>query len=214
MAKAYKKPNLHASRKREKAVNLLAYPERDPYGFFARTKEQHPDLQQYSNKEIAGWIKSYLEVLADEVVTNRNGVMLPNDLGFVIVSSCKVSEETSNRNINFKASNEAGYQIYHNNIGCEGYIAKIAYTNDIPYHRLLVDGKVHFKACRALKRAVAAEFKKGRQNRYKRFTKQQPISKLFRKQKIGKPTRKQKQAMRAEKANQEYMENYDPFKWD
>lgn len=107
----FKSPDLHAPRNRKPAVNLLAYPNNDPYGFFAKMKKDHPDLRQFTNREIAGWLKNYLTLLAHEVIDNRHGVRLPGGLGAVIVGLTKPAENTARYNIDFATSKRLGLQV-------------------------------------------------------------------------------------------------------
>jgi hypothetical protein len=205
--KQFKGPDLQAKRKREMPPDFLSHPKKDLHGFFARLKQQHPQLVKYSNREIAGWINQYNEALADQVVKDSwNGVMLPEDLGHVIVSACKVPEETALRNIDFNASKHYGVVLHHGNIHSNGYVAKINYFNDIPWHRFKNHHLWTFKPCRKLQRAVAAEFKKGKKNWYRIFTKWSRISYLFHKRKPPKPSWRE---LKAEKERNKIMDGYN-----
>lgn len=182
MMGSYKKPDLKAKRNREKVKDYLAYPDKDPFGFFARMKEQYPQLAIYSNREIAKWITMYNEAMVELAVTDGwDGIVLPQDLGFVIVTSCKVPEETAARNIDHATSAKVGMPVAYRNAHSSRYVGKIRYYNDIPRHRFLKHKLWTFKPCRKFKRAVSARFKEGRHNEYKQFSKSFRISDIFRK---------------------------------
>ena len=187
MTGRYKKPDLKASRKRIRRKDYLAYPQRDQYRFFARMKETYPQLAQYDNREIAKWITMYNEALADlAVMDGWDGVMLPQDLGFVIVTSCKIPEGSAALNFDFAASNKNGKATPHRNAHSNRYVAKIRYYNNIPRHRFPNHHLWTFKPCRKFQRSVSAEFKKGRYNEYKQFNKSFGIADLFRKNRYRK----------------------------
>ncbi len=181
MYKPFKSPDLNAPRKRKKAINLIAYPDEDRYGFFAAAKEQYPSLAELTNKQIAEVIKAFLIHYADEVVNNRYGVRLPGKLGAVIVGLSKPSQKTRANNIDYAASRELGIQVSHRNGNTDGYIAKINYFSNVPRDRLPFHHRIRFKACRKLKRAVSAVMKTSNPNRYIFFSKSTPVRYLFRK---------------------------------
>lgn len=177
-------PNLNAPRNRDMPVDFLNYPARDLTGFFSRMKAQHPQLSSYSNRDLAKCIELYNESLAHEVVNSGwEGVRLPEDLGFVIVSASKVPIETATKNIDFNTSRQLGVCVPYQNFHSSGFVAKINYFNNIPWHRFKNHHQWKFKPCRKLQRAVSEAFKIGRQNYFKHFSKTFPISALFRKPK-------------------------------
>lgn len=202
--KPFKTPDLHAPRKREKAINFLAYPKKDPYGFFAKMKEQYPDLRQYSNNEIANWIKQYLQELANEVLNNRRGVELPGNLGAIMVGLIKPTRPTMAYNIDFNASRNLGVQVHHSNLHADGFLAKIYYYNNIPRRRLKIHNLISFKPCRKLSRAVSAIMRtEGEYKRYYYFTNHFKIIDLYRRRKSPKQVN-----------NTILLEGYDPFAFD
>jgi len=210
MKETYKKPDLNAPRNRKPKNDFLSYPDKDTHGLFAKMKSEHPELAKYKNREIAKWIEMYNKALADQVVSDGwNGVKLPEDLGVVIVSACRVSDETKKRNIDFHTSNQYGKAIPYRNLHCDEKVARIIYYNDIPYHKFENGQLWTFEACRALQRAVSKDFKEGKQNHYKSFSKSRPISTLFHPPKITKERYKDSQ-----KHQDDLLRNYNPLAWD
>jgi hypothetical protein len=149
-------------------------------------KEQYPELDKYSNKEISKIIEHYNKRLAQEVINNRNGLKLPDGLGIVVAGACRISRKSAAENIDFKTSDELGQTVIHQNLHSDEYIAKIKYSNELDRHMFDNHHLWFFDACRPLTRTVAAEFKNGNHKNYIVFTTRQHISHLFRKQKIEK----------------------------
>ena len=214
----YKKPDLHVPRNRPKPVDILAYPQKDPYGFFAKLKKRHPNLEIYTNREIAILIEECNKLMADEVATSWDGVMLPEGLGFVITGLSKLPERIACNNIDYATSNELGIKVPYQNHHSNGYVAKVMYTNNIPGHRFINHGLWTFKPCRNLQRAVSAEMKNGRSNWHKIFTKYFTVTSLFRKQKVPKPSwrtiKKEREYKKMLEDRANMLAGHDEFKFD
>jgi hypothetical protein len=209
--KPFKSPDLHAPRNRKKAVNFLSYANKDPYGFFAVMKQQHPDLQSFTNKEIAGWLKAYLKLLAQEVIANRQGVRLPGGLGAVVIGLNVPTKKTAGFNIDFCLSKRLGIQVPYKNHHSDGRLAKIYYYNNIPWDRLDIHNSIRFEPCRKLKRDVAYEMKSGGYNRYLFFSPNSPIRDIFRKRKLPKADQLYD---RKQEVNRGLLANHDEFRFD
>lgn len=208
--KPFNAPDLHASRNRTPAINFLAYPNKDPYGFFAQMKTDHPDLQQFTNREIAGWLKAYMKLLAQQVIDNRKGVRLPGGLGAVIVGLNKPTGTTERCNIDYNASKQYGFVVAHYNWHTNGYIAKIYYYGNIPRHRLQFHHLIRFKPCRKLQRTVAAVMKNEGYKKYIFFT-SSSVREMFRKRKLPKAYR---MLLKQEAAMKQFLADYDEFRFD
>jgi len=206
--KKFNNPDLHAPRCREMIKDILSYPNYDPYRYFARMKEQYPQMKQYSNRQIALWIEDYNKQMAHEVASSRNGVMLPEGLGYVVVGNCKLTEVTAKHNIDYAASSKYGVIINHSNYHCEGYVATIQYYNNIPRQRFKNHELYDFKPCRALSRAVSAEFKAGKYNHFIPLSKWSRVANRFHKFKFRKPSWREK---KIERERKEAWANYDEF---
>ena len=210
--KPFKQPDLHAPRHRTKAIDFLAYPNKDTHGFFVKLKKQHPQMEQYSNREIAGWIKVYSKQMALEVVNNRNGATLPGGLGGVVTAVSRPSEMTCSHNVDFKTSKELGFEVHYSNDTSEGMLAKIYYTNKVSRCKLK-NYRVTFEPCRNVKREVAAIMKTERgYNKYWFSSPQSPVTNLFQKVKPPKQTWRNKLKEKEELEYQRYLrEEYNDF---
>ena len=207
-AKPYKKPDLNAPRNRTQAVDFLSYPAKDIFGFFAKMKQQHPQLAKYTNKQIAGWITAFNEVMAREVATGRYGVMLPERLGAVVVGFSRLPEKSARFNIDYAASGKKGVLVAHKNDHTAGYTASIKYTNNIPRCRFKNHLLWTFKPCRKLSRAVSAEFKSGNFNRHLSVSARFPIANIYKKFKFRKPSWRK---VKAEREKEMRLEQYNEF---
>ncbi len=209
---AYKPPDLHAPRSRDKLLDFLAYPAKDPYGFFDRMKQQHPQLEKYSNKQIAGWILVYNKQMAQEVASSRYGVKLPEGLGAVVTGLSEPTEKTASYNIDYATSKRLGMEVTYRNSHTDGYVAKIYYTNNIPGCKFTGHHLWSFKPVRALSRAVSAIMKdEANWKRYIVFTKRFPVAALFNKHWMNKSTRKK---VKEQEARAKMLAEYDEFSFD
>jgi len=181
--KQYTPTDPHIPKFRWKRFDILNNSNKD---FYAAMKQQYPELDKYSNKDISKIIEHYNKRLAQEVINNRNGLKLPDGLGIVVAGACRISRKSAAENIDFKTSDELGQTVIHQNLHSDEYIAKIKYSNELDRHMFDNHHLWFFDACRPLTRTVAAEFKNGNHKNYIVFTTRQHISHLFRKQKIEK----------------------------
>lgn len=173
----------HAPRFTAKKFDILNAENKE---FYASMKEQYPELRKYDNTEIARIVEFFNNIVAQEVVDNRNGVRLSDGLGIVVAGACRVSKETAEQNLDQYKSQQLGVPVAHNNLHSDCYVAKVKYSNDLDRHMFENHDLWMFDASRPLARAVSAQFKNGNHKNYIVFTTRQHISHLFRKQKIGK----------------------------
>ena len=212
MNKPYKKPDLHAPRNRKQVKDFLSRPDKDPFKFFARLKQQNPELKKYTNKEIGGWIMAFNKQMADEVANTRHGVILPQGLGKVQTGVCKPTEVTAANNIDYATSQKLGFQVHYSNSHTDGFLAKIRYFNNMPRCRFKKYHKWRFKPCRALKKAVSTVMKKDTgYKQYFPFSQRVSATGVFNKTKRQRPDwRKRKQEALEALSNS----NYDEFCFD
>jgi hypothetical protein len=212
MHKPFKKPDLHAPRKRQQVKDFLAYPHKDPYGFFARLKQQNPQLEKYTNKEIGGWITSFNKQMADDVANTRHGVTLPQGLGKVLTGICKPTEVTASNNIDYATSQKLGFQVRYRNGNTDGFLAKIYYINNMPRCRFKKYYQCRFKPCRALSRAVSKVMKTDTgYKQYIHFTQRASVAGMFNKTKRQRPDWRKRKLEALEALSNS---NYDEFCFD
>lgn len=195
MAKPYKKPDLKAPRFRP---NKLTLSNKDFYESFIREHRQYANqvtLDQF--KEV---FKTFNGLIWQTVVEERDGVELPEQLGYIFIGTCPRKKS----NVDFKKSEHYGYVVQNQNWESDHYVAKIFYTNFETKYRFRHHDMWSFSALRDFKRTVAktypTEWKK-----YVVVDNMVRISRMFRKQSY-------KQMKVAETVN--LLETYDEFNLD
>ena len=91
MINNFKKPNLNAPRYREKRLGLLNYETIKEF------KDKKPLYSKIDNSKLKQIIKTYNIKLWKAVIENRDGVELPDSLGFLFIGTCP-SSKTVNTN--------------------------------------------------------------------------------------------------------------------
>jgi hypothetical protein len=134
------------------------------------------------------------------VIKERDGVQLPEQLGYIFIGSCPRKKS----NVDFKKSEHYGTVLQNQNWESDDYLAKIFYTNFETKYRFKNHDLWGFKGLRDFTRAVGqaypAEWKK-----YLQVDNKMKISRLFRQQKF-------KQFKTEETA--ELLKTYDEFNLD
>lgn len=169
MAKACKKPDLNAPRYRPKKLNLTNV---DFYNKFIQDNPKYADLSLEKFKEI---ITNFNGMIWDTVVKERDGVQLPEQLGFLFIGSCPRKKS----NIDFKKSSDYGVVLQNQNWESDQFMAKIFYTNYETKYRFKNHELWGFKGVRDFTRTVGqtypTEWKK-----YMQVDNMMKVSRLFR----------------------------------
>lgn len=179
----YTPADLNAPRYRPARFDILVLSNKS---FYTSMKKQYPGLAKYSNGEIAKCIEFFNNAAAKEIINNRNGIRLSDGLGIIIAGSCKVSQDTANKLVDYSKSKELGVKVLHNNLHSDNLVAKVKYSNEVDGHMFTNHNMWTFDPSRNLARAVSEQFKNGNANNYIHFTTRKHISHLFRKVKIHK----------------------------
>ena len=145
----FKKPDLNAPRYRQQRMGLLNAQTIKEF------KEKKPLYSNIDNDKLKKIIKLYNVKLCEAVIEFRDGVELPDSLGYLFIGTC-VSPK--NVNTNYKLSNEYGKVLQNKNWETDGNLGKIFYTNWSTKYRFKNRGLWRFVACRQFKRAVAKEY--------------------------------------------------------
>jgi len=195
VAKEYKKPDLNAPRYRPTKLNLT---NNTFYNSFIQDnpKHSHITIEQFKNV-----IKTFNGMIWEAVINERDGIQLPEQLGYIIIGSCpkKIGDNTD-----YKKSEHYGVKVQNQNWESDQFTAKIFYTNFETKYRFKNHELWGFKGVRDFKRSVAktypTEWKK-----YMQVDNKLKISRLFRLEKF-------KQFKTDETA--ELLKNYDEFNLD
>jgi hypothetical protein len=151
MISNFKAPDLNAPRYREKVLGLLNS------NLIKEFKEKYPVYENIDDTKLKKIIKLYNTKLWEEVINNREGVELPDSLGYLFIGTCPAAKSI---NTNYSLSKEYGKVLQNRNLNTDGKIAKIFYTNYSTKYRFKNRELWQFKAVRQFKRSVAKTYPK------------------------------------------------------
>ena len=172
MAKQYKKPDLNAPRYRPKKLNLTNT------DFYNRFIEENPRYSSLTIKQFKEIVKTFNGLIWDSVISERDGVQLPEQLGYLFIGSCPRKKS----NINFQKSQEHGVILQHQNWESDQFTAKIFYTNYETKYRFKNHELWGFKGVRDFTRKVGKTYPE-EWKKYIQVDNLVRVSRLFRNQK-------------------------------
>lgn len=194
MAKQYKKPDLNAPRYRPKKLNLT---NNEFYNKFITDNPKY----NISNDQFKQIISTFNGLIWDGVLKERDGIQLPEQLGYIFIGSCP---KKKGDNTNYNKSSHYGVKIQNQNWESDNYTAKIFYTNFETKYRFKNHDLWGFTGVRDFKRSVAKVYPTD-WKKYVQVDNKLKISRLFRLEKF-------KQFKVEETA--ELLKNYDEFNLD
>lgn len=195
MAKPYKKPDLNAPRFRPKKLNLTNV------DFYTKFIEDNPKYSHITLNQFKDVIKTFNGCIWETVVNERDGVQLPEQLGYIFIGSCPRKKKS---NVDFKKSEIYGQVLQNQNWESDQFVAKIFYTNFETKYRFKNHELWGFVGLRDFKRSVAKVYPKD-WKKYVQVDNMLKVSRLFRIQKF-------KHFKTDETA--ELLKNYDEFNLD
>ena len=113
MKKEFKQPDLNAPRFRHKSMNLLT---RDLYERFRQRFPEHDAISLQRFKEV---VTTFNGKLYEGAIDNRDGVELPEGLGFIFLGSCPPAKT---QNIDVVKSAKYGIVAKHQSLKIATYI--------------------------------------------------------------------------------------------
>ncbi|MBE17974.1 MAG: hypothetical protein CMH79_04345 [Nitrospinae bacterium] len=140
---------MKAPRYREKRIGFLNLKNLKEF------KEKYPLYANIDNKKLKKIITLYNEKLWNGVIENRDGVELPDSLGYLFIGTCPASKGV---NTNYSLSREYGKVLQNRNWETDGNIGKIFYTNYSTKYRFKNRELWKFTATRNFKRSVAKTY--------------------------------------------------------
>jgi len=194
VVKEYKKPDLNAPRYRPKKLNLT---NTEFYDRFIQENPKYGDLTIEQFKDI---IKTFNGKIWETVISERDGVQLPEQLGYLFIGSCPRKKS----NVDFSKSKEHGIVLQHQNWESDQFAAKIFYTNYETKYRFKNHELWGFKGVRDFTRSVGKTYPK-EWKKYIQVDNLIRVSRLFRTQKF-------KQTKNEEVID--LLKNYDEFNLD
>tara|TARA_R100001463_G_scaffold14539_3_gene38184 strand:- start:6418 stop:6936 length:519 start_codon:yes stop_codon:yes gene_type:complete len=151
MISNFKQPNLNAPRYREKVLSILNAETLKEF------KDKYPIYKKINNNKLKKIIRLFNEKIWKEVIENRNGVELPDSLGYLFIGTCPAAKSV---NTNYALSKQYGKVLQNKNWETDGKVAKIFYTNYSTKYRFRNRELWQFKAIRQFKRSVAKNYPK------------------------------------------------------
>lgn len=196
LTKAFREPDLNAPRFRPKAAEILNIE------FYKAFRKEHPKYAYLKDAEIREIIYRVNGKIWETAIEYRDGVELPEQLGYIFIASFPHSKRSNN--INYKLSKKIQYEVKHRNWESDQYLAKIVYTNHGSKYRFKYSNLWGFDPVRQFSRTVAKvypeEFKK-----YVILDNYKRINEIFRKNSFK---------MYINKVEQDKLAEYDEFNFD
>mgnify|MGYP003135320172 FL=1 len=171
MLSNFKKPNLNAPRYRDKVLGLL---NADLINEF---KEKNPIYLNIDNNKLKNIIKLFNERIWKEVIENRDGVELPDSLGYIFIGTCPAAKSV---NTDYALSKKYGKVLQNKNWQTDGKVAKIFYTNYSTKYRFKNRELWQFTAVRQFKRSVAKTYPE-KWNKYIKMETKKRVADMYRK---------------------------------
>jgi hypothetical protein len=148
--KEIRKPNLNGPRFREKRISILTAKT------LKKFKEKYPEYDSLSLRMFKDIIMTFNSLIVDGIIDNRNGVELPEGLGYIFMGTCPSPRK---KNIDYKKSLNYGVETTHKNWDSDNKLLKIFYTNyntKYPFKNKAVWG---FKARKEFRKAASEAYK-------------------------------------------------------
>lgn len=195
MSKPYKKPDLNAPRYRPKKLNLTNAE------IYKKFIEENPHIETICLDKFKEVVKIFNEKIWNSVIENRDGVELPEQLGYIFIGSCP---KKKNDNTNYYKSNEVGVKIQNQNWGSDQYIAKIFYTNYETKYKFKNHELWGFAGIRDFKRSLCKTYRE-EWKKYVMVDDMVRVSRVFRKDNFVHFKKKE---------TKDLLEDYDEFNLD
>jgi hypothetical protein len=167
----FKKPDLNAPRYRPKVHNVLSP---DLLKLFKEKYPKHKDIDYKTFKKV---INKFSQNIWEAVIDMRDGIELPESLGYVFIGTC-LNSGSKKPNIDYGKSIKYGVQVTNQNWESDGKLGKIFYTNYSVKYKVQDRQIWTFIPCRTFKRTVAKRYPED-WNKYVKIDNNLKISKLY-----------------------------------
>ena len=145
----FKTPNVSAPRFRPSVYNVMNKE------FFESFRERYPKYKHLDDAALKKIGKTFNQAICQAVIDTREGVQLPEQIGWLFIGTCQQSKK---QNIDFAKSKQYGVTVSNKNWATDGKLAKIFFSNFAPKHRIRNREYWMFVACREFKRNVAKSY--------------------------------------------------------
>jgi hypothetical protein len=165
----FKKPDLSAPRFRTKRTPVL---NKKLYDAFIKKYPKYIGMELNQFKNI---VSTYNGKLWQGAIENRDGIELPENLGYVLIAKC---DKAKDDNIDYASSAKYGKKVNHSNWDSDNYLAKICYTNYSLKYRFADRELWAFDAVRQFRSSVSENFAE-MYNNYIHLTGNIKLSRLY-----------------------------------
>lgn len=142
----FKRPDLKKSRYRPGVHHILKK------SFYDQLRTQQVPLANLSDQQIKDIIVAASEILQQQVCFQRDGVELPEQLGYLFIGSVQT---TRKRSVDYKKSIELGKEVHHHNWETDCLTGKIFYSNYGSKYRFRFHELWKFQPARQFKKRVS-----------------------------------------------------------
>jgi|EP01052_Picozoa_sp_SAG31_P005569 hypothetical protein len=146
----FKNPNLNGPRFRTKRISVLTA------DCLKRFKKKYPEYSDLTLKDFKNVVMTFNENITKGIIENRNGVELPEGLGYIFMGTCPPSKKT---NINYKQSVDTGVKSNFRNWDSDNKLLKIFYTNRNSKYPFANKQVWSFKAVKQFRKLASDSFK-------------------------------------------------------
>lgn len=151
--KPFKKPNLNAPRFRPTVLSLLNKE------LFDKFIDEYPEYKDVIDCDtFKNIINTFDRNITKTVINNRDGVELPESLGFLFIGSCAPPKK-KRTNVNYGESIKQNTLVINRNFGSDSFLCKIFYTNCTSKYRFLHREVWQFEASKEFSKAVSDNYK-------------------------------------------------------
>lgn len=147
--RTFNKPDLNAPRFRRTSKNILTKE------LFNAFKEKYPKYNNLDEKVFRDIIKTFNGLIWQTTIENRDGVELPESLGFLLITKYHTNKK---ENIDYANSFKYNKKIIHRNWASDNFTAKICYSNYSLKYRFADRELWSFSPVRQYSRTVSANF--------------------------------------------------------
>ena len=147
--KEFKKPDLNAPRCRGKVHTVLNKK------FLNEFIEKNPEYKAFNMSDAGLILKTFHDKLWNHATNSRDGVELPENLGFLFIGTCLSPKKY---NTDFGNSIKKDVRLRHRNFESDNFLAKIFYTNYANKYKFKNRDLWVFDAIRDFKRGVSKAY--------------------------------------------------------
>jgi hypothetical protein len=196
MNNTFRKPDLNAPRRKRKRYAIATQ------AFFAKFRRHFPQYKAYTDPQLSSIIKASNQLLWETACNTKDGIELPQRLGAIFlgmikIDRCKIKD--------YGTSIKSNTEVYARNLGTDGHLGKIIFTNHTNKSTLIDSDIWEFEACRNFSRAASKKFKED-WHRYQVIPMSFKPSDLLKKRRI-----KDFAVKRSKEFFEENIENYNEF---